>query len=460
MKVFIKLFVCHIIFLSVIIYPQKDEIKLENIKAPSMPSASIIGIQVNEINKPKSLKALEEAIFSNYTNSDQSIIIPNNYALEFNPFMLSGRKNFSYSDYLENKPLLNIWRNLSLSVSSTTEFSINDSISSNAMGFGIRTIILNGEPNKDIGEVFKTALDMNEDELEIKTLVRTLISKYINDNPSNTITIDNIRSFVLQELEKNEINKPTDENGNVMTGEELTKHIILLTKAKTVVNSVFDEIDREISIENIEEEFEILYDKNISAASLEYLRKILERVKNYRYGLRWDLNLAYALAFPENNFKSSISPKWGLWTNVSYLSEGTEDLTFIGLARFTIYNDKYLNRYQPIDEIFKTGNIFDLGIRLIYEYEELSIEFEYVHRFNQTKMTKVIDRVEFYRDINKETSRYLINLNYNVLENIVISFNFGKDYENISREKNLISNLSINFGFCDIKAGDLLFTKK
>jgi len=116
MKTLIKFNIILLIFASINLYAQSSDYDMENLKAPSMPSASILGTQITDINTPKSLKDLETAIFTNYLNSGQSLTVPNNYALEINPFMLCGRKNFDYKDYLQNDAAQNIWRNLSISV--------------------------------------------------------------------------------------------------------------------------------------------------------------------------------------------------------------------------------------------------------------------------------------------------------------------------------------------------------
>lgn len=461
MKIFKILSFCLLIFLSLNFYAQEPDMNLESLKTPSMPSATIIGTQVNEVNKPKSLKALEAAVFSNYLDSNQSLTIPNNYALEFNPFMLSGRKNFNYQDYIDNEPLSNMWRNLSISVSSTTDFLINDSTSSNAMGFGIRTIIFNGKPDEEIEEAYQKALRISLDVLNIKTSVRTLISVFKSNNRTDAFTIDDVRSFVITELEKSDkLNNPKDKNGNDLSGYELTKHYIILTKRKAIVNSVFDEIDRDTPIENLEDAFEKKYDTKISQAALTELRETLGQIKHNRYGWRWEVDFAYALSFPTNEFNNSIWSRWGLWSSASYQPERWEDFIFIGLGRIIINNDNFYKKYRTVDNGFNVGDIYDFGARVVYEYKKLSVEFEYIYRFNRIEIIRIIDGEEFKRNIGDNTEKYMLNVNYNVSDNINISYNIGKNFDNISTAGgNLISGLSINFGFGDIKAADLLSQK-
>ena len=69
MKRLPKSYLLILLILSIKIYCQDSDFILENLKAPSMPSAVIIGAQVEDINSPKSLKELEAAVFTNYLNS-------------------------------------------------------------------------------------------------------------------------------------------------------------------------------------------------------------------------------------------------------------------------------------------------------------------------------------------------------------------------------------------------------
>jgi len=463
-----------IIFISIIVFSnsnkiiaQNPKINLEDLQAPTMPSATIIGTQVNEVSKPKSLKALEAAILTNYLDSDYNLSIPNNFALEFNPFMLSGRKNFNYESYLDSNIFSNMWRNLSLSVSSTTEFLINDSVSSNAMGFGIRTILLNGKVNSELKTAFTSAIQKNTDVLNVATKVRTLISYFIQNNEN--ISIDDIRSFVLIELEKDdELKKPKNKNG-----QELSNHYIILAKNKEIINSVFDKIPRETVLDSIEYVFKRIYDNNISDDALTELQNTLYEIKHNRYGWRLDLNYAQATSFPTNEFDFSYTPRCGLWVNISWkpatikdktkkngtlVTKGTPtDIQFIGLARILWNNDKFINNYSPADTTFKTGNIYDLGARIVYEIKRFSIEFEYIHRFNKNKITRTIDGEEYSKTVTNDSKKYVLNINYNISDNIILSYNIGKGYENIANTGgNLISGLSLNLGFGNFKVDELI----
>jgi len=448
MKFILKTSLFLIISFSINLIAQDDDFKLENLKAPSMPSATIIGTQINDVNSPKSMKDLETAVFTNYLNSGESLTVPNNFALEINPFMIGGRKNFNYKSYLENNALPNMWQNLSISVASTSKFIISDTVSTNALGFSLRTIILNGEPQKKVSDAFIRALDNNQYVNDIKSKMRFLIKRCFN-KPSFTYTIDNLRTCVIDEFRNSEMQDVAED--------EAKEKQILIAHGVKIIKSVFAQMNRNTSQDDAIEEFDTIYKEIISKSVLGDLREKLREVKTDRFGLRWDLNWAMALNFPTDEFSYSVVPRWGVWTNLSYKSEDLESFTFIGLGRILINNDDYINKYQPSDGDFTAGNHYDFGAKIVYESDKFSLGIEYIYRLNTTKITKIIDGDEYKRTIENNSTKYVININYNLSDDINLSYNFGKNFDSISpTQGDLISGLSINFGFGSIKASELL----
>jgi hypothetical protein len=59
--------------------------KLDALTTPSSPASTILGMQPSAILQPKSYRALEAAVFSNFNDTDGNGIIPNNFGLEFMP---------------------------------------------------------------------------------------------------------------------------------------------------------------------------------------------------------------------------------------------------------------------------------------------------------------------------------------------------------------------------------------
>lgn len=203
---------------------------------------------------------------------------------------------------------------------------------------------------------------------------------------------------------------------------------------------------------------------------LDELRNELIKVKKERYGWRWEIDAAYALCFPTYDFNYSISPRYGIWSNISYrpkknttLSNGKvvktpRSFEFIGFVRWLNSNDDFFNKYNPIDTTrFKTGGTFDLGIRAVFEISNFSAEFEYIYRFNQNKEFVIVMGEEFSRKLHDNTYKFILNLNYNIREDIIVSFNIGKNYKTLNSERgNLISGFTLNFGFGSVEKANLL----
>jgi hypothetical protein len=448
------------------VYSQ-DNYTLEKLKAPSMPSAAIIGLQVNEVNRPKSLNELETAVFSNFLNQNQSIIIPDNFALEVNPFMLSGRKNFDYHNYLNDNAADNIWQNLSLSVASTNKYILKDSASSNAMGFSVRTIIFNGKPRPKVLSSFYLADLKNAYIQDIKSFMPGEIEDCFTLSKSISYIADTLCPCVIQKFNADEIN-------NLITNQKLNNEQCYRITAQqdTIIKSIFIELSKDTSFTNsflsennnnkalrkFQNAFDSLLKQKEAMPALEKLIKNLQNVKTERYGLRMEVDLAFSLNFPTNNFNYSFVPGYGFWTNISYQPEGIEGFSFIGLVRYIINSEDFIKQYQPLNNNFVPGNFVDIGTRLVYDYNKFSVGIEYTYRFNKSKATVVINGNQSEQTVNNDTRKYLINMNYNITDNINLSYNFGKDFDNITPLKrgDLISGLSINFGFGSINADDLL----
>jgi len=423
---------------------QKEQTALESVKAPSMPASSILGIQANDVNRPKSLKSLETALLNNFKEG-QNFILPNSFAIELNPFMLSGRKNFDYNSYLENKVGQNMWRNFSISVSSTTNFTINDSTTANAMGLGFRTIIFNGRANPEIERMYKLAKTANQESVNIKGYVPGLIDYYNRDS----ISLENLIDTVLKYL------KPLVKTEEAEAYQAAVEALAAIPKntPKNKIEAVF--------IQN--------YQKFHSTKVYENFKTLVKDVKMNRYGWRLEIDLAYAISFPDNNFNYSVAPRWGTWLNASYkpLTKKKNDsgeimhnkngdilyrpsnFEFIGLARLFQNNQDFFQNLNPQDSTFKAGNFYDLGARIVWEKKNFALELEAVYRINTTNSSI---------DIVKNNSfKYLVNINYNINQNMVISYYLGKDFDQ-PYNSNLISGLSLNLGFGDIKIKDVVDT--
>jgi hypothetical protein len=113
--------------------------KLDALKTPTSPASTILGMQPSAILQPKSYRALEASVFSNFSDTDGNGIIPNNFGLEFMPYWANDH-GISLEEYLYPKANLDqIYRNSSFSLASTQKFPLQDSTLTKSLAFGYHT---------------------------------------------------------------------------------------------------------------------------------------------------------------------------------------------------------------------------------------------------------------------------------------------------------------------------------
>lgn len=415
---------------------------LEDLKAPSMPAASIIGHQVNEISKPKTLKALEAQLLNNFTDSSNSLILPKSYALEFSPFMLSNRENFDYLDYLSNSFKNTVWQNLSLSIASASNDRINDSVTGNTLGIGGRILLLAGKVNEEITDSYLSALKDYKQLKKFESQIRTLIGVYLQKSSAESLDQVELKEFLLKELKSDS------------------------SDVKEVIDVVFSKIPGNTTKDNVRENFISTYKRTLSQLSLNRLSKILKTVKTERYGWRVELNTAVGLSFPTNSIDLSYVNRYAVWLSSSYrpFKRNAKGLKtprpyqFIGLARWSSGNEKFTDQFYSTDSSsFNYNPAFDLGLRFVKEFNQFSAEIEYIYRLNRSKETILFNGKEFSRNQDEGDYKLLVNLNYNISSTIVLSYNIGKNFSTPNLTRNdLISGFTLNFGFGNVDREDLL----
>lgn len=425
--------------MSFVAWSQSPESSLDQLKAPSMPAANIISSQVNEVNRPKTLKDFEVAILNNFLDSAANVVIPNNYALEGNIYMLSKRRNFNYKNYIKGEKFGETWwQDFSVSIASTTQFKINDSISSNALGIGLRTNLLRGKLGSDFKNRFKLAQENNERTLEIKGILKFIPDLYPNGEP---FTPDNMEKLFLKVIDTT----------NVFSQKE--KDLLI-----TFINGYFQENTEDSDKDQFEYNFIEAYDAQFSQLILDEMKEQIENISTERYGWKMDINYAQAINFPENNWDNVTTSKAGAWLNLSYRPGQTSKLDandkdpsnfeFIFMSRFIYLNEEFVNQYKPQDVGFKVGANIDFGLRLIYELQSFSLEAEYVQRFNRRRETIVVAGEEYFRWEDANANKFVLNINYHPNKDLVLSYNIGKNYNStFDGGQDLISGITINKSF-------------
>ncbi len=421
---------CMLVAMGLQAQTSAENTSLDQLESPSMPAATVVGAQVNEITRPGNVKDVNAALLNNFLDSTNNFIFPNNYGIEINPYQISGMKNFNYNDYLEDNMGQNLWRTFAFSVATNSSFIVNDTVSTNALGLGGRITLKRGKVSESLTKAVKAAREKNLGILDIKSTFSSYFQSgfMANESLKSNYTKTNLQNFIV------------DAVNQYYTG----------NKALFVqyVNEAFAKIPDTTPLDGMNAAFVEAIDEMVADAQLLTLQSLLKQVKSERGGIKWDINYAQALNFPNQSWNDMQSSQWGVWTNFSITpmimkddTKQVSDFEFIFLARYINVNAGFYDQFQPPTVTFSPGSNLDFGTRLVLDKEKFSLEAEYIARIND----------------NNNTYKLVVNANYNITQNIVISYNIGQNYEIPGLQGNdLITGLTVNFGFGGYKLGDLL----
>jgi len=418
--------------------------KLNNLKAPTSPASSILGLQPTKVLSPKSYQALETAIYSNFVNEGNSII-PDDFALEFTPYWTTNH-GLSILEYLYPKSGVDqLIRNASFSIASTQNFILGDSMKTNALGFGFRTTfyINNSSDRKDVEDKL-IALSTNQ------ALQGNLGSHFMQFAFSED-DFDKFWNEVKVKIEQEISKYPPIINGNGVDRfmEELYK------EAKNLKSYDKTNDNNRLFLE----EFQNIIDKKTYGK--QYYEAFVDEIKN-RYGFSVDIAYANLLNFPSNEFEFSIVPKQSVWVTPTYRvkKEGLKFLKILVVLRYEWFNTDYYTRYFNDIEVFQ--NNFDYGVSFAGEFSRFSIQIEMVGRSSRMEIPSGTDANgnELFRKKSDSDFQYIATFNYNVTDQINLSYSLGNQFEPIGNlSETLVSILNLNFGFGTPTKEDLNLAK-
>ncbi|MEJ0057778.1 MAG: hypothetical protein WDN75_20300 [Bacteroidota bacterium] len=388
--------------------------KLSLIKAPSSPSSVIIGTQPSTISRPKSWEAVEATVFGNYTNQNGSLLVPNDFSIEVTPYWLNSKSKIELDKFLTRNVGTSLLQNLSLSVSSTKNFIVNDTIKTDAMGFGFRTMFFQGAGNsiQKMNSINKlTSLSQG-----IFAIANGLAGFSTKDEFIEKL-ITALENTAALTAELASINNASKDTWQTNLRSDLKKK--LPNDISKLVDSTSDIVDDLLKVDQ----------------SLQDLTNL---------GFRLELAGALSLNFPTNATEFSYVPKYGLWITPSYSIEKFE---FLGVLRYFWYNEDYYNAYQPKQSFF--NNNLDYGGRLVYKRDKFSVEAEIIGRSSKTIIERTTDSngITTVKSKSESDAQYVINFNYRINDSIVLSYNFGRKFSPSGNSQNtLISVATLNFG--------------
>jgi len=414
--------------------------KLNKLEAPSSPASSILSLQPTTVLSPKSYQALETALYSNFLNSEDNVIVPNDFALEFTPYWTKNH-GLSLEEYLYPKSAFDqLVRNSSFSVASTQKFLLGDSSATSSLAFGYRTTFYIGNrKDREIVEKYKTNLRENQ------TIQTRIVTEAELLSESNEIT----GNYDFLERIKDTITKAIYESGKCES----------MNKAEELTNNIYKEaaslptLDKSKPLPFLDSLYGLI-DKHLNANAL------FNKFKTYvteRYGFTVDVAYANIINFPANNFEFSYVPRQSFWITPAYrFKDNWSVLKVMGTFRYEWYNMDYYKQYFADINIYK--NNIDYGLALSTVFKRFSLQFELVGRYSSTEIPAGTDSKgnELYRKDQNSDLQYIGSFKYNLTNQIVVSYSLGNRFEPIQNPENtLVSILSLNIGFGTPTTDDL-----
>jgi hypothetical protein len=408
-------------------YVKGQNEKLSEIKTPSAPASVLIGNQASVISRPKSWNALEASIFSNYLNESGTLTIPDNFSLEFSPYWAQNKLKLSNSDFLVPKAGLTLLQNLSFSISSTKNYILNDSVHSNAIGFGIRTMLWQGTKSE------KDRI-LNKYEKVLKDLAS---STKIYALASNLECSDCNRNTYVEKLIKAIEDKQTEILTNKLSTLE-KKRILQELKEYLLINLPNITADNLANAGNVSDALDSFLDIDATVNDI-------GKLKADRKGFKMEIAVASGLDFPTNKTDFSIVPVSGFWITPSYQSFQYDWIELLGVFRYYNYNLDFYKKYIPTANVFE--QTIDYGLRIALKWKKYTLEFESIGREGKSLISEEMEGDITVRKTRKFSDfQYIMNFNYQISDDLILSYNFGKTFAPIVNIKGtLISLLSLNF---------------
>ena len=418
-------------------FAQEISDSINDLKAPSSPASIVLGVQPSAFLYPKSPKALETTLLSNFMDSNNEIVVPDDFGVEFSPYWFKDHslslEEYLYSNSFEEY-LSQLWRNSSFSIASSQNFLLEDSTTTNAIGFGYRTTLyfstesdkktvnsyrqeireLKKMSSRIIAEAEKIDFDTREEFLEKMTpfIKGVVYTSFGSDNEEEARKQSELVIASAATLEFNATNTDT-----------------YLDAFNSMVTNTLSDPETGLTAESLVGEFK------------EYL--------NLRDGLSVDLGYAALLNFPTNTFDKTFAPKRSLWITPGFRfkSEQWKFLKILGVFRSTSYDLDYYKTYFPTQEVFQTST--DFGLAASGDFNKISFRLEFVSRNSETETpTSTNGGGTIQYSVSKKSDFQSIGtISYELSKDIVLTYSLGERFDEVLSNNNIVSLLTLNIGF-------------
>lgn len=364
--------------------------------AASTPGFSILGISPSEIERPKD--PTDFAVYLQNATENFSVV-PKSYALEVSAGIFKNifnKTNAEGNDFVTGSSVgSNLLQNLTLSIGSTAIEPDSNGLELTRLGIGLKTSILKGNVSS-----YLTGLKAdNKDNIKkLDSIAQSLLN--LKDKKMDFLEA-NDKDYKTLKDRREEILKMTD-------GSEKER---LLAEVFTSIQSrgqfLVDKQDSLLSIFQQKAIKDLIEEEKKTAKAL---NDKLSDIKLIRLGSNLDIAGAFVIDFPNQDYKKGEISKWGFWGVYSYNWGNPNTI----VTSFSVVS-KILGLRETIkqDSVSWKNNL-DLGGKLTFDWKNFYFSGEYILKLESKQ---------------KGRQKYLVDFGYNLGDNKIVVFNFGKEFD-------------------------------
>lgn len=398
-----------------------DDIPVNSLSAPASPGSVLLGVNPAEIQKPTDLTGLMISLRNATDNFTQ---LPVSFAIDIAPAWLLNKQKISYADFIGSKK--SFMQTFTLSYAQLSQDDENYKGLKQGLGFSFSLI---RPPIRDEAYINRVAA--------INTHLKNLLEA--NDS---LLTQKKQGSQLYQQLDSQVAHfqkqiitiesKPFQTLADTLATSNLETQLLLVLSLKdNLDNTLLEETKKEIDESRRDD--------------IESLTNLSETITPVRKGFFLNIaggTLARYDDFSVNKTRLTNSSFWLTtgWDGNGNDNNGKSTLSVFLLSRF-IYNNA--------DEWYKAGNTnlyntFDNGLK--FSYATASQKFLFSAEAVSRKLYKTDAAKTF-------VYKYLLNVQWAVGVNQVLTFTYGKDFNNhITRDGNVIGYLNFVQGLFSRKS--------
>jgi len=395
---------------------------LSGLTTPAAPAYTILGIQPNEISRPKSLDALETSVYSNFTEG-YNIILPKNYALEFTPYWFQAHPKLTFKEYADPGVGQSILQTLSVSLATTLEKSTVDTTLNNTrMGMGLRMTIVGGRSTEENASILKKAYNLRKNLSGVNGLVGFLYDLQTLNLTDYKTFKDSLNSRFAQLIKDSAVE---------------AKDNMIFNKSAIIDPIIENRIaGNKEGIDKIIAEVVGKLDSLLKTKDYNKLLKDLQQSVKERFGFMMEVDGAMELDFPTGAIGYSKLPQWGIWVIPSYRLPNLS-FDFLGIVRYI--HSELPN--EPADN-------FDIGGKLVWEARHFSLALEGLLRYQNVTLSRTVENgITTTQSKSTTDYRLVVNFDYKISEKMSVTVNFGKNFKQNITIGDLIASVGLNFGF-------------